>query len=129
MAIEAVDNKTALEDLYLPYKPKRRTKAQIAREHGLQALADALLAEPAQDPENAAQSYVNEHIPDTKAALDGARAILMEQFAEDAELIGRLRDKLWAESELHAQLIEGKENEGWPCAAAGSMTPWSRRRA
>ena len=111
-AIEAVDNKTALEDLYLPYKPKRRTKAQIAREHGLQALADALLAEPAQDPENAAQSYVNEHIPDTKAALDGARAILMEQFAEDAELIGRLRDKLWAEGELHAQRIEGKENEG-----------------
>ncbi|MDO5091595.1 MAG: Tex family protein [Cardiobacteriaceae bacterium] len=111
-AIEAVDNKTALEDLYLPYKPKRRTKAQIAREHGLQPLADTLLADQIQYPEIAAQAYLNEQIPNSKVALDGARAILMEQFAEDAELIGQLRDKLWAEGELHAQLIEGKENEG-----------------
>lgn len=110
--IEAADNKTALEDLYLPYKPKRRTKAQIAREHGLQPLADVLLAEQPQDAEAAAQGYLNENVPDTKAALDGARAILMEQFAEDAELIGTLRDKLWNEAEIHAQVVEGKETEG-----------------
>lgn len=111
-AIEAVDNKTALEDLYLPYKPKRRTKAQIARENGLQALADLLLANPDQDPETAAQGYLNDNVPDTKTALDGARAILMEQFAEDAALIGVLRDKLWQTAEIHAQVIEGKEAEG-----------------
>ena len=110
--IEAADNKTVLEDLYLPYKPKRRTKAQIAREHGLQPLADVLLAEQPQDVEAAAQGYLNENVPDTKAALDGARAILMEQFAEDAELIGTLRDKLWSEAEIHAQVVEGKETEG-----------------
>ena len=110
--IEAADNKTALEDLYLPYKPKRRTKAQIAREHGLQPLADVLLAEQPQDVEAAAQGYLNENVPDGKAALDGARAILMEQFAEDAELIGTLRDKLWNEAEIHAQVVEGKETEG-----------------
>ena len=110
--IEAADNKTALEDLYLPYKPKRRTKAQIAREHGLQPLADVLLAEQPQDVEAAAQGYLNENVPDTTAALDGARAILMEQFAEDAELIGTLRDKLWNEAEIHAQVVEGKETEG-----------------
>ncbi len=111
-AIEAADNKTALEDLYLPYKPKRRTKAQIARENGLQPLADSLLADQNQDPETAAQGYLNEQVPDAKAALDGARAILMEQFAEDAELIGTLREKLWNEAEIHAQVIEGKETEG-----------------
>lgn len=106
--IEAADNKTALEDLYLPYKPKRRTKAQIAREHGLQPLADVLLAEQPLDVE----AYLNENVPDAKAALDGARAILMEQFAEDAELIGTLRDKLWNEAEIHAQVVGGKETEG-----------------
>ena len=111
-AIDAADNKTALEDLYLPYKPKRRTKAQIARENGLQPLADLLLTEQPQDVETLAAAYTNENIPDGKAALDGARAILMEQFAENAELIGALREKLWAEGELHAQVIEGKESEG-----------------
>ncbi|KLT73947.1 transcription accessory protein [Neisseria arctica] len=111
-AIEAADNKTTLEDLYLPYKPKRRTKAQIARENGLQPLADLLLNTPSENPETAAQAYLGDNVPDTKAALDGARAILMEQFAEDAELIGRLREKLWAEAEIHAQVIAGKENEG-----------------
>ncbi|WP_165011012.1 Tex family protein [Neisseria yangbaofengii] len=110
--IEACDNKTALEDLYLPYKPKRRTKAQIAREQGLQPLADLLLNEQPQDMEAAAAPFVKDDIADTKAALDGARAILMEQFAEDAELIGRLREKLWNEAEIHAQVMEGKENEG-----------------
>ena len=111
-AIAAADNKTALEDLYLPYKPKRRTKAQIAREHGLQPLADHILADQPQDIETLAAAYTNDNVPDAKAALDGARAILMEQFAENAELIGALREKLWAEGELHAQVIEGKESEG-----------------
>ena len=111
-AIAAADNKTALEDLYLPYKPKRRTKAQIAREHGLQPLADLLLTEQPQDVDTAAAPYLNENIADAKAALDGARAILMEQFAENAALIGALREKLWAEGELHAQVIAGKESEG-----------------
>ena len=111
-AIAAADNKTALEDLYLPYKPKRRTKAQIAREHGLQPLADHILADQPQDIESAAAPYLNENVADSKAALDGARAILMEQFAENAELIGALREKLWAEGELHAQVVEGKEGEG-----------------
>ncbi len=111
-AIDACDNKTALEDIYLPYKPKRRTKAQIARENGLQPLADLLLAEQNTDPEAAAQDYLNEQVPDSKAALDGARAILMEQFAEDAELIGVLREKLWNEAEVHAQVIAGQETAG-----------------
>ncbi|WP_159876232.1 Tex family protein [Aquitalea denitrificans] len=113
-ALYAADNKTALEDLYLPYKPKRRTKAQIAREAGLQSLADSLLADPAQQPEVLAQGYINAEagVADTKAALDGARAILIEQFAEDAELLGRLREKLWSEGELAASVVAGKEQEG-----------------
>ena len=110
--IEAADNKTALEDLYLPYKPTRRTKAQIARENGLQSLADLLLAEQPQDVEAAAAPFVGENVPDAKAALDGARAILMEQFAEDAALIGRLREKLWNEAEIHAQVVAGEEEKG-----------------
>ena len=111
-AIDAADNKTALEDLYLPYKPKRRTKAQIAREHGLQDLADAIFRQPENDPETLAAPFINEQVPDVKAALDGARAILMEQFAEDAALIGTLRDKFWREAELHAQVIDGKQEVG-----------------
>ena len=110
--IEAADNKTALEDLYLPYKPKRRTKAQTARENGLQPLADLLLNEQPQDAETAAAPFVNDNVPDTKAALDGARAILMEQFAEDAALIGRLREKLWNEAEIHAQVVADEEEKG-----------------
>ena len=110
--IEAADNKTALEDLYLPYKPKRRTKAQTAREHGLQPLADLLLNEQPQDAETAAAPFVGDNVPDAKAALDGARAILMEQFAEDAALIGRLREKLWNEAEIHAQVVAGEEEKG-----------------
>ena len=110
--IEACDNKTELEDLYLPYKPKRRTKAQIARENGLQPLADLLLTNQQQDPETAAQPFISGDVADAKSALDGARAILMEQFAEDAELIGRLREKLWNEAEIHAQVIEGQEIKG-----------------
>lgn len=110
--IEDCDNKTALEDLYLPYKPKRRTKAQIARENGLQDLADTLFRQPETDPDTFAQSFLNEQVLDIKSALDGARAILMEQFAEDAELIGRLREKLWHEAEIHAQVIDGQQETG-----------------
>lgn len=111
-SIAAVDNKTALEDIYLPYKPKRRTKAQIAREHGLAPLAEALLNQPQLNPEAEAQNYLNENVADSKAALDGARAIMMEQFAEDATLIGHLRDKLWREGEIHATVLEGQESAG-----------------
>ncbi|MDK4577113.1 Tex family protein [Kingella kingae] len=111
-AIDQCDNKTALEDLYLPYKPKRRTKAQIARENGLQDLADTIFRQPENDPEALAAPFINEQVPDIKAALDGARAILIEQFAEDAELIGALREKLWNEAQVHAQVIAGKEESG-----------------
>ena len=111
-AIDQCDNKTALEDLYLPYKPKRRTKAQIARENGLQDLADTILATQNADPEMLAAPFISEQVPDIKAALDGARAILIEQFAEDAELIGALREKLWNEAQVHAQVIAGKEESG-----------------
>ncbi|MCD5330352.1 Tex family protein [Chromobacterium piscinae] len=113
-ALYASDNKTTLEDLYLPYKPKRRTKAQIAREAGLEPLADSLLADPSQDPNVLAETYVNAEagVADAKAALDGARAILIERFAEDAELLGQLREKLWNEGELAAAVVAGKENEG-----------------
>lgn len=111
-AIDQCDNKTALEDLYLQYKPKRRTKAQIARENGLQDLADAIFRQPENDPEALAAPFINEQVPDIKAALDGARAILIEQFAEDAELIGALREKLWNEAQVHVQVIAGKEESG-----------------
>ena len=110
--IDECDNKTTLEDLYLPYKPKRRTKAQIARENGLQELADSIFRQPENNPETLAEPFIGENVPDVKAALDGARAILMEQFAEDAELIGALREKLWNESEIHTQVIAGKEESG-----------------
>jgi uncharacterized protein len=113
-AIQNADSKARLEDLYLPYKPKRRTKAQIAREAGLQPLADALLADPSLDPHKAATDYINtEHnIADTTAALEGARFILMEQFSEQADLVGKLRDKLWEEGQLTSTLIAGKEETG-----------------
>ncbi len=116
--IQAADTKQRLEDLYLPYKKKRRTKAQIAREAGLEPLAEALLADPTLDPEVEASLYLRPAkgdvpaVEDTKAALDGARQILMERFAEDAELVGRLRERLWQEGELSARLIAGKEQEG-----------------
>lgn len=113
-ALYASDNKTQLEDLYLPYKPKRRTKAQIAREAGLEPLADSLLTDPTQLLEQAAAAYVDatKGVEDSKAALDGARAILIERFAEDAELLGQLREKLWNEGELAGAVVPGKEQEG-----------------
>jgi uncharacterized protein len=113
-SINAADAKNRLEDLYLPYKPKRRTKAQIAREAGLEPLADTLYNDPTQDPEPTAKGYLNEEagITDTKAALEGARAILMERFAEDAELLGDLRSFIWQQGQLKVTVIKGKENEG-----------------
>ncbi|MBR5941607.1 MAG: RNA-binding transcriptional accessory protein, partial [Neisseriaceae bacterium] len=112
--IKACDNKTALEDIYLPYKPKRRTKAQIARENGLQPLADLLLQEPERSPEKEAEAFVNaeKNLPDIKSVLDGVRAILMEIFAEDADLIATLRETFWQTAVLHSQVIEGKETDG-----------------
>ncbi|MEH6637158.1 MAG: Tex family protein [Halioglobus sp.] len=113
-SILAADTKNRLEDLYLPYKQKRRTKAQIAREAGLEALADALLADPGLNPEELASAYCNTAagIEDTKAALDGARQILMERFAEDADLLAKVRQFLQQHVLLAARLIDGKENEG-----------------
>ncbi len=112
--IRAAETKTLLEDLYLPYKPKRRTKAQIAREAGLELLADSLLQEPATVPEEEAQKYLNpEHkVEDVKAALDGAKHILMERFSEDAALLEKLRSFLNAEAHLQTKVVEGKEKEG-----------------
>lgn len=113
-SIKAADTKTELEDLYLPYKPKRRTKGQIAIEAGLEPLADALLGDPTLNPEEQANAYLNpdQGVADTKAALDGARAILMERFAEDAGLIGKLREYLWQHGEMQSRLVDGKEQDG-----------------
>ena len=112
--IDLADTKTRLEDLYLPYKPKRRTKAQIAREAGLEPLAELLFSTPDRDPETEATTYVSEEkgVTDVKAALEGARHILMEKFSEDAELIGQLRDLLWEDGILSSRGVEGKEEEG-----------------
>ena len=117
-SIEAAETKQRLEDLYLPFKKKRRTKAQIAREAGLEPLADSLLADPTLNPESEAENYLRAAegdipaIEDAKAALDGAKQILMERFAEDPELIGQLRERLWQEGELSARVLEGKQQEG-----------------
>lgn len=113
-AIKVADTKTLLEDLYLPYKPKRRTKAQIAREAGLEPLAVMLLEDPNRDPEGEAAAFLNEEhkITTSKDALDGAKQILMERFSEDAALLEKLRSFLRSEAWLKAELIAGKENEG-----------------
>ncbi|WP_372750045.1 Tex-like N-terminal domain-containing protein, partial [Litorivivens sp.] len=112
--ILAADTKSRLEDLYLPYKPKRRTKGQIAIEAGLEPLANALLGNPELDPETEAAVYLNpEHkIETVKDALDGAKYILMERFAEDADLIEKLRNYLWEQGKLTSALVAGKEREG-----------------
>lgn len=118
-AISDAEDKTRLEDLYLPYKPKRRTKAQIALEAGLLPLAEALLADAMLDPEQEAAKYIkpaftseqgdNPGVPDTKAALEGARHILMERFAEDAGLLQELRDYLQEHGVVESRVSEGKE--------------------
>ncbi|MEB4592668.1 Tex family protein [Candidatus Thiothrix sp. Deng01] len=110
----AAATRTELEDIYLPYKPKRRTKAMVAREAGIQPLAEALLADPRLDPETEAANYLNPamEFADVKAVLDGARQILMEDFAENAELSGQLREYLWEQGGLESGVIPGKEQEG-----------------
>ncbi|AJG18928.1 Tex family protein [Cupriavidus basilensis] len=114
-AVEGAETKQVLEDLYLPYKPKRRTRAQIARECGLEPLALALLADPTLDPQAEAAKYVNGNptadggVPDIKAALDGARDILSEQFGETAELLGKVREHLWSHGLVTSSVMEGKE--------------------
>jgi uncharacterized protein len=112
--IDAAETKQSLEDLYLPYKQKRRTKAQIAREAGIEPLADALLADPTLTPESEAQAYLNADagFADVKAVLDGARQILMERFSEDAALLGKLRDYLEEHGLVKSTVVEGKETEG-----------------
>jgi len=113
-AINGTLNKTELEDLYLPYKQKRRTRGQIAIEAGLEPLAETLWSDPSQEPESLAASYVNadKGVADVRAALDGARYILMERFAEDATLLAKVRDYLWKNAHLVARVVEGKEEEG-----------------
>lgn len=113
-AINSTLNKTELEDLYLPYKQKRRTRGQIAIEAGLEPLADTLWQDPSQDPEQLAASYVDadKGVADVRAALDGARYILMERFAEDATLLAKVREYLWKNAHVVARVVEGKEEEG-----------------
>ena len=122
-AISLAEDKTRLEDLYLPYKQKRRTKAQIAIEAGLTPLADGLLENPALDPEAEATKYLrdsftnadgvaNPGVADTKAALDGARQILMERFAEDAELLQSLREYVQEHGVVESKVVDGKQEEG-----------------
>ncbi|MGB4894023.1 MAG: Tex-like N-terminal domain-containing protein, partial [Nitrospira sp.] len=118
-AVEQAATKQAVEDIYLPYKPKRRTKAQIAREAGLEPLANALFADPTLDPDQEAAKYVKVvaaaegveavNVPDAKAALEGARDILVERFAETAELLATLRTKLWNEGIVTSTVMPGKE--------------------
>ena len=112
--LKAADNKARLEDLYLPFKPKRRTKAQIAREAGLGPLAEALIGTPEANPMTLARGFLDPQkgIADSAAALEGARAILTERFAEDADLIGALREEMWTRGRLVARLREGKAAAG-----------------
>ncbi|WP_229808416.1 Tex family protein [Actinomadura livida] len=112
--ITEADSKARLEDIYLPYKPKRRTKAQIAREAGLEPLAELLLGDPSHDPQAAAGDYVDadKGVADAAAALEGARAILVERFAEDADLIGALRERMWNRGRVVSRVRDGKQEAG-----------------
>ncbi|SFT20167.1 Tex family protein [Methylobacterium sp. yr668] len=125
-ALDAADTKARLEDLYLPFRPKRRSKAQSAREAGLEPLAQALLSRPDRAPEAVATAYVSDArgVPDTEAALEGARAILIERFGEDADLVGRLRADYWRTGQLVSQVRKGKANEG---AKFSDYFDWSER--
>ncbi|KEA51696.1 transcription accessory protein [Mangrovibacter sp. MFB070] len=113
-AINSTLSKTELEDLYLPYKPKRRTRGQIAIEAGLEPLADLLWQDASRTPEQEAEQYIDadKGLADTKAVLDGARYILMERFAEDAALLAKVRDYLWRNAHLASTVVPGKEEEG-----------------
>ncbi|MDH2351281.1 Tex family protein [Bradyrhizobium sp. SSUT18] len=113
-SILAADSKARLEDIYLPFKPKRRTKAEIAKEAGLEPLANQLMAEPTHDPKVVAEAFVNAEkgVADAAAALDGARAILVERFDEDADLIGSLREEVWTNARMASKVRDGKKTEG-----------------
>jgi uncharacterized protein len=113
-SILAADTKGRLEDIYLPFKPKRRTKAEIAKEAGLAPLSELLLTEPQNDPKKVAETYVDadKNVADVTAALDGARAILVERFAEDADLIGALREQMWSNGLMGSKVRDGKKTEG-----------------
>ena len=111
-AIAGAETKAALEDIYLPYKPKRRTRAMIARENGLEPLVEAILADRAAEPERLAERFVTEAVPTVKDALAGARDILVERLAEDADLLGRLRAFLQAEADLVSRVVAGQEQAG-----------------
>jgi protein Tex len=114
LQINTADTKARLEDLYLPYKPKRRTKAQIAKEAGLEPLADLLLSDPARQPKEAAAAFVNaeKEVATPEAALEGARSILVERFAENAELLGALRETYWERGSLTSKVRDGKATDG-----------------
>ncbi|HKU09536.1 MAG TPA: Tex family protein [Bradyrhizobium sp.] len=113
-SILAADSKGRLEDIYLPFKPKRRTKAEIAKEAGLEPLAELLLTQPGNDPLKVAAGFVNadKEVADSAAALEGARAILVERFAEDADLIGQLREEMWSNGRMVSAVRKGKKTEG-----------------
>src|SRR6266700_2350063 len=113
-AILAADSKGRLEDIYLPFKPKRRTKAEIAKEAGLEPLSELLLTQPQNDPQAVATDFVDadKQVPDAAAALEGARAILVERFAEDADLIGTLREQMWSNGRVASTVRRGKKTEG-----------------
>ncbi|MHA6600823.1 Tex family protein [Corynebacterium coyleae] len=110
--ILAADTKARVEDLYLPYKKRRKTKADIAREAGLEDLTQLLIDDPTATPETLAERYLSEGFPDTKAALDGARAILVDRFATDADLVGAVRDRVYEQGTMRSSVVEGKEQEG-----------------
>ena len=110
--ILAADTKARVEDLYLPYKKRRKTKADIAREAGLEALEQQLIDDPSADPETLAETHLSEGFPDTKAALEGARAILVDRFATDADLVGEVRDRVYSQGTMRSAVVEGKETEG-----------------
>ena len=111
-AILAADTKARVEDLYLPYKKRRKTKADIAREAGLEALEQQLIDDPSADPETLAEAHLSEGFPDAKSALEGARAILVDRFATDADLVGEVRDRVYAQGTMRSAVVEGKETEG-----------------
>ncbi|MCS3496674.1 uncharacterized protein M2189_004367 [Bradyrhizobium japonicum] len=113
-SILAADSKARLEDIYLPFKPKRRTKAEIAKEAGLEPLANQLMAESGNDPKVVAEAFINAEkgVADAAAALDGARAILVERFDEDADLIGALREEMWTNARMASKVRDGKKTEG-----------------
>ena len=111
-AILSADTKARVEDLYLPYKKRRKTKADIAREAGLEALEQQLIDDPSANPETLAAAYLSEGFPDAKSALEGARAILVDRFATDADLVGEVRDRVYSQGIMRSAVVEGKETEG-----------------